>query len=177
MLNYNKMDKPQMFQWVRGDQMGKIVTAVTTINDDNMEFFVFEDGSQCNTQLVGEWILPISNPAEAPYLPEPEPIKAPRQEEVVKKEVKTQPPAELNPVYDLLEMSKKKKTKMQITLDLEMPSDELIKVIVDSYNGGDTHIANYLVRSVNNDSVMDQIRLIVKQKVDAVTKKKRGRNE
>jgi hypothetical protein len=58
-----------------------------------------------------------------------------------------------------------------------MPSDELIKVIVDSYDGGDTHIADYLVASINMDSVMKKIQEIAKQRVDQVAKKKRVKNE
>ena len=59
-----------------------------------------------------------------------------------------------------------------------MPSEELIKIIEDSYEGGEESIKEYLVSTVDQKSVMKQIEEILGQKVQATIKKKKvAKNE
>lgn len=171
----NVVKNKPMFQWIRGDRMGTIVKSTgETVIDGNMEFMVFEDGSQCNIQLIGEWILPIDNAENAPYMPEPpqQPrnVPVPVKEPIIERQV-----ASSNPVHDLLKMSKKKSMKMQLSITVEIPSEDLIKVIHDSYPNGSKHIGDYLVSTIDQNSITKQIETLLRAKVDevTVTKKKR----
>lgn len=179
--------KVMMFQWIRGDRMGQIVKSIDTIVDDNMEFFVFEDGSQCNTQLVGEWIVPIQSINDAPMMvneiQELQMIRdqGGRMEKVEPLKTvdrKVESVASANPIHDLLKMSKKKSVKLQLNISVEMPAEELIKVIQESYANGSKLIGDYLISSVDQSSVMKQIETILRSRVEEVTKKKRvAKNE
>lgn len=158
------------FQWIRGDKAGVIVksTGSTYIDDDNMEFLVFEDGTQCNTMLIGEWILPLDSPSEGYVLEEPAPAPInPVQYEA--------PPAPkpANPIHDLLEMSKKQDVAFTVKIELKMPSEELMRVIQDSYDNGADLIGDYLV-STNKEDILEQIEEIIRARVlDATHKKNR----
>jgi hypothetical protein len=169
--------KTSYFQWIRGEQIGKIVKSFgETFIDDNIEFMIFEDGSQCNTALIGEWLSPIDGPQNALILPEPDPIQKP----VNNMPGHSNPPpapqkaqAVSNPIHDLLRVSKKKKMKIQLNLEVEMPSEDLIKVINDSYDNGSSEIGNFLVASVSQEVIMEQIEKILRSKLEEITKKKR----
>lgn len=168
--------KTSYFQWVRGEQIGKIVKSFgETFIDDNIEFMIFEDGSQCNTALIGEWLSPIEGPQNALILPEPDPIQKP----VNNIDRHSHPPPSQkaqvasNPIHDLLRVSKKKKMKIQLNLEVEMPSEDLIKVINDSYDNGTAEIGNFLVASINQEVIMEQIEKILRSKLEEITKKKR----
>lgn len=183
MITDTQEKKVIMFQWTRGDRMGQIVKAIDTVVDDNMEFFVFEDGSQCNTKLVGEWIVPIESIYDAPILVnEIQDLQMIRDqggrmeklEPFKTMETKSESP---NPIYDLLKISKKKPVKLQLTISVEMPAEELIKVVQESYANGSKLIGDYLTSSVDQSSVMKQIETILRSKVEEVTKKKRTKNE
>ena len=77
-----------------------------------------------------------------------------------------------------MKKSKKKKMKIQLNLEVEMPSEELIKVINDSYDNGSSEIGNFLVASVSQEAIMEQIEKILRLKLEEITKKKRiAKNE
>jgi len=171
--------KASYFQWIRGEQIGKIVKSFgETFIDDNIEFMIFEDGSQCNTALIGEWLAPIEGPQNALILPEPDPIQKPANN--MPGHSNTPPPptqkapiVKANPIHDLLRVSKKKKMKIQLNLEVEMPSEDLIKVINDSYDNGSSEIGNFLVASISQEVIMEQIEKILRSKLEEITKKKR----
>jgi hypothetical protein len=170
--------KPGMFQWVRGERMGQIIKSTgETIIDDNIEYLIFEDGSQCNMQLVGEWIVPIESAANAAFVVDPQPNQIMRHTQRTESPVATQQQAGSNPVFDLLNRSKKKNVKMEISITVSMPSDELIKVIDDSYENGTRLIGEYLVDSVDQNVLMKQVEAILFKKVEEVTKKRKKANE
>jgi hypothetical protein len=163
------------FQWIRGERVGQVVksSGSTYIDDDNMEFLVFEDGTQCNTILIGEWILPLDSPAEGYILDEPKAwpetthpmVFVPPQEQKMQK---------VNPIHDLLEMSKKYDTSVSVKIELKMPSEDLMKVIQDSYENGGDLIGDYLI-STNKIDILEQIEEIIRARVVEATQKKTRR--
>jgi hypothetical protein len=166
-----------MFQWVRGERMGQIVKSTgESIIDDNIEYLIFEDGSQCNMQLVGEWIVPIESAANAAFVVDP-PRKPHTNLQDNNMTVSQSQERKSNPVFDLLDRSKKKNVKMEISITVNMPSDELIKVIDDSYENGTRLIGEYLVNSVDQNVLMKQVEAILFKKVEEVTKKRKKANE
>jgi len=165
-------NKP-FFQWIRGEKAGMIVksTGSTFIDDDNMEYLVFEDGTQCNTMLIGEWILPLDSPNDAYMLEEPTAIPS----KPAQLEVPPPPPTKaINPIHDLLEMSKKHDTSISVKIEVKMPSEDLMKVIQDSYDNGADLIGDYLI-STNKEDILEQIEEIIRARVTDATHKKTRR--
>jgi hypothetical protein len=180
-----EMKEPQIFQWVKGEYEGKLVKVVDSFVDDNLEFLVFEDGSQCNSALIGEYIMPVA-PGATPPLPvvsafaPPVPPKPPVSKEsaVPQKSAKVETAASGHPVHELLKVSKKKQTKLQLVLEVEMPSEDLIRVVNESYENGGSIIGDYLVSTIDKDALMKQIEELLKAKIEQInSKKKSSRNE
>ena len=168
---------PAMFQWVRGERMGQIVKSTgETVVDDNIEYLIFEDGSQCNMQLVGDWIVPINSINEPAFQAEP-PRKPHTNLQDNNMMVSQSQERKSNPVFDLLDRSKKKSVKMEVSITVNMPSDELIKVIEDSYENGTKMIGEYLIASIDQKTLMKQVESILFKKVEEVTKKKKRNHE
>lgn len=164
--------KPGTFQWVRGERLGEIVKSTgKSIIDGDTEYIIFEDGSQCNMGLVGEWIVPIESAA---IHMNPQPDQSLR---IQQKNESANHNTGSNPVFDLLNRSRKKSAKMEISITVSMPSDELIRVIDDSYENGTRSIGEYLVNSVDQTILMKQVETILFKKVEEVTKKRRKANE
>ncbi len=165
--------------------MGQIMQSTgDTVVDDNMEFLVFEDGSQCNVQLIGEWVVPIDSINDAPYVEEPSQLLVDRGGEVKRvdhshqnteraQETVKAPVSITNPVHELLKISKKKTVKLQFTFEVEMPPEDLIRVVNDSYDNGIDTMCEYLISTANHDKVLEQMNAAVREKIVDVTKKRR----
>jgi len=171
MTNFNT---PMAFQWIKGENLGKFVRSTgKTFNDGLEEYVVFEDGTQCNTKLIGEWVIPmdVPNPSGRKNSESP----TPAVQAVPDTATNTTSSVE-NPVYDLLQKSKKQSTKIRLEITIDMPSDDLIRIVNESYEGGENHIRNYLVSTVNQNSVMSQIEDILGERVKTTVNKKKSTN-
>lgn len=150
------------FQWVKGDNVGKIVEWTgDNLHDEHLEinFLMFKDGSRVNDELLGEWIIEIAYPGETTH----QPIrKEPR--------VKTQAPAEtpvskvsetdakpISPVYQILKDSKKSKVTINISLLVETPPANLMSVLAETYQDGEDKVLDYISQSINIDDLKQQI--------------------
>lgn len=178
----NTTQETQVFQWIKGDYEGKLVTVIDTFVEDNIEWLIFQDGSQCNSSLIGEFIVPVA-PGANPPLPVSNGMPKPKPQSVVQKEpvksVAVEPtPISAHPIHDLLRMSKKKQVKLEITVGVDMPSEELLKVMIGEFPDGADIIGDYLVSTIDQENMMNQIKNLLKAKIKQVnTKKKTTRNE
>lgn len=156
-----QFNTPTAFQWIKGESLGKFVRSTgKTYSDGRDEFLIFEDGTQCNANLIGEWIIPMDAPAPTTPGFVAAPVVSP-----VEKAAPIQ-----NPVHSLLEKSKKQSTCIEIKLYIDMPSADLLRVVNDSYDDGESHIQNYLVSTVDQEKIMKQIKDIVGDRVSAIVK-------
>lgn len=167
----------KVFQWIKGESEGKVVKVIDTFIDDNMEFLVFEDGSQCNSALIGEYIMPLE-PGMVPPLPvvsNTTGIKMVKKLETQVKPIEsaTQITEAAHPVHELLRISKKTLVSMQITLDVEMPSDDLIRIVHESYENGSSIVGDYLVSAIDKNTLMSQIENMLKTKIEQISIKKK----
>lgn len=154
---------PTAFQWIKGESLGKFVRSTGKTYSDGMdEYLIFEDGTQCNANLIGEWIIPMDAPAPVTpgFVAQPTVVNPPNP-------AMEAAPIQ-NPVHSLLEKSKKQSTCIEIKLYIDMPSPELLRVVNDSYEDGESHIQNYLVSTVNQDTIMEQIAAILGDRVNTI---------
>lgn len=182
----NTTQETQVFQWIKGDYEGKLVTVIDTFVEDNIEWLIFQDGSQCNSALIGEFIVPVAPGANPPLpvsngMPKPKPKPQPvaqKPTEPVKSVAVEPTPVSVHPIHNLLQMSKKKQVKLEITIGVDMPSEELLKVMIGEFPDGADIIGDYLVSTIDQENMMSQIKNLLKARIKQVnTKKKTTRNE
>lgn len=171
----NTTQETQVFQWIKGDYEGRLVSVIDTFVEDNIEWLVFQDGSQCNSALIGEFIAPVQ-PGTQPPLPvvsgiaptkpktAPVPVEAPKPESTATVAVQPNPIA-AHPIHDLLRMSKKKQVKLQVTVSVDMPSEDLLKVMIGEFPDGADIIKDYLASTIDQENLMSQIKTLLKANI------------
>jgi hypothetical protein len=159
------------YQWIKGEKAGDVVKSTgDTILEGNIEFLIFTDGSRCNTSLLGDMLMEVAsdNPDDLMMManemaplpkvveaPKPKPAPAPKAPVQVKQE-----PTNDSPLVSLLSSSKKTKEKVMITVEMELPPAELLKVVATSFEDGEKQIFDYLVNGLSpeqNEAIRKQI--------------------
>lgn len=176
------------YQWIKGEKAGNVVKGDGgTFMDDNIEYVIFNDGSRCNSQLLGDYIIEIASDHEDDLImlndtaPAPmrlivPPIDVPPVVPVTTIHIIAPteiPNVSVNPLEALLSSSKKIKQKITIVIDVETPPADLIKVVASSFDDGKDQIRNYLI----NGWTQEQQNAVRKQVADHImnnifTKKK-----
>lgn len=143
------------YQWIKGEKAGEVVkTDSEIVEDGGMQFLNFIDGSRCNANLVGDYILEIADDSPESLImlndlaPQPlqriEPVVTAREEEPVKT---------ISPLAALLLSSKKSEQKVGIAISINMPPFDLIKVLASSFDDGQEQVLRYLQDSITPEMV------------------------
>jgi hypothetical protein len=147
------------YQWIKGERAGDVVkTDSETVEDGGMLFLVFTDGSRCNASLVGDYILEVENdnPENLFMINDIAPQALQRVEPVVK-EVKqldrVKPDKTASPLEALLLSSKKSEQKVGVTISINVPPFDLIKVLASSFDDGQEQVLRYLQDSITPEMV------------------------
>lgn len=153
------------YQWIKGEKAGDVVKSTgDTILEGNIEFLIFTNGSRCNTSLLGDMLIEVAsedpddlmimaNEMEpqpvvvTPPKPKPTPTPAKQPAPVQVKQTQTND----SPLVSLLSSSKKTKEKVMITVEMELPPADLLKVVAASFEDGEKQIFEYLVNGLSSD--------------------------
>jgi hypothetical protein len=160
------------YQWIKGEKAGDVVKSNgDTILEGNIEFLIFLDGSRCNTSLLGDMLIEVAsdNPDDLLMMtnemtPQPKVVEMPKPAPATKApptpvQVKPTPTTD-SPLVSLLSSSKKTKEKVMITVEMELPPADLLKVVAASFDDGEKQIFNYLVNGLSheqNEAIRKQI--------------------
>jgi hypothetical protein len=160
------------YQWIKGEKAGDVVKSNgDTILEGNIEFLIFVDGSRCNTSLLGDMLIEVAsdNPDDLLMMtnemtPQPKVVEMPKPAPATKApptpvQVKPTPTTD-SPLVSLLSSSKKTKEKVMITVEMELPPADLLKVVAASFDDGEKQIFNYLVNGLSheqNEAIRKQI--------------------
>lgn len=143
------------YQWVKGDNAGKVVkTDGTTVFEGNLEYMFFTDGSRCNANLLNDYIIEIAGEEDLVLLNEVAPVPITRINQTAQREIaqSTKPEVLSNdPVATLLSSSKKKKQKITLTIDVEVPPTDLIKIVAASFENGLLKVEDYLEKLIDDN--------------------------
>lgn len=150
------------YQWVKGDRAGDVVkTDGTILQEGDINFLMFTDGTRCNENLLGDFILEVAseNEEDLILLKEiaPEPLTrvttTPTPPAVEKK-----PPVKKSesPLVSLLSTAKKSPKKIKIEVTIDVPPYDLIRVLASSFDDGNEQILNYLT-STFTPEMIDEI--------------------
>lgn len=161
------------YQWIKGEKAGDVVKSDGAIvNDGGIDFITFTDGSRCNNALIGDYIMEVldDNPENLFMLNDiaPEPLHmmetnglphAPQPDRSIYSQTPapTQPaqttaPA-VSPLEALLSTSKKTEKTVEVSLKINVPPFDLIKVLAASFDDGQHQVLNYLQNSITPEMV------------------------
>tara|TARA_R100000005_G_scaffold31209_1_gene14050 strand:+ start:157 stop:684 length:528 start_codon:yes stop_codon:yes gene_type:complete len=149
------------YQWIKGENQGIIEDFVK----EEGKFFVFKSGRKCNKNLLGEFINLVD-----PFNPALEFDDPLRNTEVKKVKPITPIPAKnanpiekvSSPIIPLLDKAKKKKTKLNTRIEMELPSKEFLDVLQQSWDEDVLSIqAEYIVSQISDPKqfLVDKIKV------------------
>ena len=173
------------YQWIKGEKAGDVVKSDgAIINDGGIDFITFTDGSRCNNALIGDYIMEVldDNPENLFMLNDisPEPLHmmetnglphAPQADRSIYNQTPapTQPaqtqPAQtslptISPLEALLSTSKKTEKTVEVSLKINVPPFDLIKVLAASFDDGQDQVLSYLQNSITPEMVEELKRQI-----------------
>lgn len=157
------------YQWIKGERAGEVVKSDgDTVNNDGIDFIVFADGSSCNTELVGDYIIEVLNdsPENLFMLNDlaPEPLRMvetnslPNNPDPIQQKPTTE--ISVSPLEALLATSKKTEKTVGVSLKFNVPPFDLIKVLAASFDDGEDQVLNYLQNSITPEMVEELKRQI-----------------
>ena len=169
------MSDIKTFQWIKGERAGDFVKwDGTIVQDGNLNFLQFEDGSRGNEELMNDFFIEVPSEHEPFYITEKMENKYAQDVQAMNGHLRnshelkqqdslpapgnsqtaTQPD---NPIAKLLKDSKKTKSSIEISIVVDIPPIELMKVLSDSYDDGERRVLDYLSSSLNSEDIKKQI--------------------
>jgi hypothetical protein len=146
------------YQWIKGEKAGDVVKSDSEIVEEGgMQFLNFIDGSRCNASLLGDYILEIADDSPDSLIMlndmAPQPLQRVEPVAAVSQVVKEEPVKTTSPLEALLLSSKKSIQKVAITIQIDVPPFDLIKVLASSFEDGQEQVLKYLQDSITPEMV------------------------
>ena len=146
------------YQWIKGEKAGDVVKSDSEIVEEGgIQFLNFLDGSRCNASLLGDYILEIADDSPDSLImlndmaPQPlQRVEPAAVSQVVKQE---EPVKTASPLEALLLSSKKSVQQVAITIKIDVPPFDLIKVLASSFEDGQVQVLKYLQDSITPEMV------------------------
>jgi hypothetical protein len=164
--NQEKEKTMKYYQWIKGDNAGKVVTWTgETYNDEVLEtnYIVFNDGSRANTEIIGDFLLEVKSEKDEDLILQDELKPVVQQKninkEVIKEAVKeiVREEIKMSPIHQVLSDSKKTKTTVSVSIVVDIPPPNLMSILTETYPGGEDEVLRYISNSINIESVREQI--------------------
>jgi hypothetical protein len=176
-----------IFEWVKADREGDVCKfkEFTVVNGE--EYVVFNDNSRIKTILLGDVVLKHQHesqllgkelkPAPKPEVTEDEPFEFPIVSDLTDaakhapKKLNfvadsgigsyappqpTQPKAD-SPIASILGKSKKKKQKVTLEIQMELPSAEVLSIIRENFEGSDEELYDFFVEKIDRKKFVSAI--------------------
>ena len=144
-------EEVQKFQWIKGDNQGKVETFTGEMSG---KFMVFESGRRCNKSLLGEFLHEVNE--ENPELIFDDPISQPINSKAKTKSTKRKSNSTVkvksqNPLIPLLEKTKKNKTKLNVRFEVELPTKKFLGIMSESFDEDVVQIlSDYIISQIDD---------------------------
>lgn len=150
------------FQWIRGDDIGKVEEFSDISVEDNIEWIIFKSGNRVNKSLIAEFMFQLEPGMDPLELGNLDNVSVPGVSSLspVVQHIPVQPVVEQkNPIESLLDKQKKlHKLKLSIQLNIEVPNKKLFDILEDSY--GDDILDTIVNRSLKQTNTKDFKKMI-----------------
>lgn len=156
------------YQWVKGDYTGRIETVESYLDENSLNFIVFESGKRINADLLLEYLIEVPEHQakiaeesaiidELPTMAAPNPAIQPTK------------PISQSPVMQLLLNQKNEsRNSIEVSLEIKIPRKEMVDVLKGSF--GDEieedlyqYIHNQLDYSVIQETVQEKIKKFIQE--------------
>lgn len=165
------------FEWVKTERVGDISKFKSFLVENEVEYVVFQDNTRINSALLGDIVMmhksefdlmtvreDFTEP-EIQSQPNTPPPPPPSQEPKGIKESEQPVPSQAsNPVHELLKKAKKKKQKLVLQLDLQLPSEEMYSIISENFEKGDDDIVEFIMAELSPELIKRAINSALRDK-------------
>lgn len=170
-----KTENRQFYVWIKSERVGQIVE-VAEVQDDSA-WLKFTDGTQCNSSLIGEFLLPASSEDQAisiakdfgGIVTDAAPVR-PRRDAEPTSATPVRPrrePAQAEEVNVMQEMLKKMsaKNKAEMAVQINIPSKEIYNLLKDQMDITKKDLNAQIAALVENQ--IDNLRDNLKQQIES----------
>jgi len=153
------------YEWVKTERSGDVCAFKEIVNENGTEYIQFTDNSRIRTDLIGDIVLMYQHESEIlgedlripvgnPQIPRsnivPPPVIQPHAERISEPEI--------DPVYAIIEKTKKKTHKLGLTLTVKIPSPELYAVIRENFENTDEVLLESVMEQVHESLLKDAVK-------------------
>ena len=159
------------YQWVKGDYIGRVETVKENLDENGLNFLIFESGKRINQDLLLEYMIEIPE-YQARIAEESADIKTGNSSNSISQPPISQPQpttSHISPVMLLLLNQKSEsKNSIEVSLEIKIPKKEMIDVLKNSF--GDEieedlyqYIHNQLDYSTIKEAVQEKIKKFIQE--------------
>jgi predicted transposase len=181
------------FTWIKGDNTGNSerfvrINSVDLGNGQPTRFIQFQGGNRINVDLISEYMAMFPKaPDNVNFNPAPQAtpqilqLQKPDQKKPTttsvesisygESQVKNNTHDENSPIYKLLSKQKKNMIDVSIKLKMNLPSKELYTVLIDSFEGAESEVINYIIDGIEIDEIKKSLAESIKKNYYNLTPK------
>lgn len=156
------------YQWVKGDYIGRVETVKENLDENGLNFLIFESGKRINQDLLLEYMIEIPE-YQARIAEESADIKTGNSSNFIAQPQPQPTTSHISPVMLLLLNQKSEsKDSIEVSLEIKIPKKEMIDVLKNSF--GDEieedlyqYIHNQLDYSTIKEAVQEKIKKFIQE--------------
>jgi hypothetical protein len=155
--NQNTMGK--YYKWIKGDAIGTCVEYIHSYEEDTIKYNYFSNDMRLNSELTDEFLTPINEEFYYEWVnsrKQTSQIGNPHVENIVVQPIQQ---AVTNPIFSMLDLSKKHNIQIGLDLKLKMPDLGALKFITDNFNCDENTINDWIDTELKKQitSIIQQI--------------------
>ena len=148
------------FQWIKGEDVGKIEKFKGIVEEAGNKFLTFHGGGRINLNLLNEFMDTFpSSPVRFDSAPSVEALKPQKRGTVNSVDYSSTASVgvEESPIYKLLKKQKPNWVNVNINLKLNLPTKSLYNVLITSFEDAESEIVNYITEGVEIEDIKNAI--------------------
>jgi hypothetical protein len=155
------------YQWVKGDYTGRIETVDSYLDENDLNFIVFESGKRINADLLLEYLIEV--PEHQAKIVKESAIDELSANVAPNPAIQQSKPISHSPIMQLLLNQKNESiNSIEVSLEIKIPRKEMVDVLKNSF--GDEieedlyqYIHNQLDYSVIKETVQEKIKKFIQE--------------
>lgn len=159
-----KNDDLIKYQWIKGDNIGAIVTFKEEVEEQGINWVYFTNGKRIKSDLISEFLMIADN--NTPIIIEedlkPDPITT--LNKTVKKEIKEDVSLQVTIESPIKSLIKKQSIKnietIQLEINISIPNKDIYTIIRDSYTTEevDKELYEFVLEQLASESIKTQLK-------------------